>query len=70
METTKLNSGFTVLAKKTKWGISPVTYTNMTQARRRAEGLKAIGVNCGVIGLRPLYVRIYEGLRIFQEPDA
>lgn len=61
IQTVKLSSnGRTVLAKKTKYGLTAVQYANRTQAYARQDKLRAAGVACAVIqGLgRPLYIRI------------
>ncbi len=61
VQTVKLASnGKTVLAKKTKYGLSAVQYSNRTQAYARQDKLRAAGVACAVIhGFgRPFYVAI------------
>jgi hypothetical protein len=37
-----------VLAKKTKFGINPLTYANDTMAYKKANELRSIGINCNV----------------------
>lgn len=52
--TTVLNNGLHVLAKQTKYGISPYTFSNRTQAERRQGEL---GEGWAVwYGSRPFYV--------------
>lgn len=56
--TTKLNANAghrTVLAKPNGHAWKAV---NLTQANRKAESLRAAGVECDVIGRYPLYVAI------------
>lgn len=53
-----------VLAKKYGYGnddgIMAVTYANITQAQRKVDQLKALGVECYVSGDRPFYVTFDE----------
>ena len=53
--TKKLNNGVIVLAKKTPYGISPLTYANRTQAQRKAD--ETGGEIYGPPLTRPFYVR-------------
>lgn len=55
--TVKLRDGRTVLAKKTKYGVLPVTYANYTQANKKARELAAAGFDVFVPGYhRPMFV--------------
>jgi hypothetical protein len=47
-----------VLAKQTHYGLTAVTYANRTQAYTKADELKALGIECAVIGRHPWYIRI------------
>jgi hypothetical protein len=61
--TAQLNNGVTVLAKRTKYGIFPMTFANRTQAERRVDMLRDMGIAAGTIKFltsRPFYVRIGE----------
>ena len=53
--TAKLNNGVIVLAKKTPYGSYPLTYTNRTQAERKAQ--ETGGTIYGPPLTRPFYVR-------------
>jgi len=47
--TTTLNDKkTTVLAKNTKFGINAYTYSNDTQANKKANELRALGIDCNV----------------------
>lgn len=39
MDTFKLNNGISVIAKSYKGRLHPITYTNYTQAKRKAESI-------------------------------
>lgn len=62
-ETITLRNGQTVIAKQTKFGLFPSTYANRTQAERKAEQLRADGINADVAQFlgRPFYVRLEGG---------
>ncbi len=61
MKTVKLNNGWTVMAKETKYGMCAISYSNRTQASRKAFMLRASeGLDCDVMNGagRPFYIRV------------
>lgn len=63
IETATLRDGTVVLAKRTEYGLLAVTYANHTQAQKRVDFLRELGIACRVLHsprYRPFFVAIGE----------
>jgi hypothetical protein len=49
-------NGVEVLAKDN--GVDPYMYTNYKQANEKQQELKLMGIDCELIGERPIYIKI------------
>lgn len=57
--TTQLKNKTVVLAKNDKrFGINPITYMNISQARKKLETLRSQNVNCYITGSSVFYIAI------------